>query len=31
MSDVTYKEESYANIGGCFNVYKDKGDDPFSL
>jgi hypothetical protein len=24
MSDVIYKEESYAVIGGCFNVYKDK-------
>jgi GxxExxY protein len=25
MSDLMYKEESYAIVGGCFNVYKDKG------
>lgn len=25
MSDILYKEESYAIIGACFNVYKDKG------
>jgi len=25
MTDVIYKVESYAIIGGCFNVYKDKG------
>ena len=25
MSDLLYKEESYAIMGACFNVYKDKG------
>jgi GxxExxY protein len=25
MSDLIYKEDSYAIVGGCFNVYKDKG------
>ena len=25
MPDILYKEESYAIIGACFNVYKDKG------
>ena len=24
-SELIFKEESYAIIGGCFNVYKDKG------
>ncbi len=24
-ASIIYKEESYAIIGGCFNVYKDKG------
>ena len=25
METIIYKEESYAIIGACFNVYKDKG------
>ncbi len=25
MSGLLYKEESYAIMGACFNVYKDKG------
>ena len=25
MSELIYKTESYNIIGGCFNVYKDKG------
>lgn len=25
MSEIIYKEESYAIMGACFNVYKDKG------
>src|SRR5215471_9111259 len=25
MSDIIYKNESYAIIGGCFEVYNDKG------
>jgi GxxExxY protein len=25
VEDLIYKEESYAIIGGCFAVYKDKG------
>jgi GxxExxY protein len=25
MTDIIYKEESYAIIGACFNVYDDKG------
>ena len=25
MADLIYKEESYAIIGACFEVYKDKG------
>ncbi len=24
-TEIVFKEESYAIIGGCFNVYKDKG------
>lgn len=25
MQDIIYKDESYAIIGACFNVYKEKG------
>jgi GxxExxY protein len=25
MTDIIYKEESYAILGACFNVYNDKG------
>lgn len=25
MAEILFKEESYAIIGACFNVYKDKG------
>jgi len=25
-SKILYKEESYAIIGACFNVYKEKGN-----
>ncbi len=25
MAEILLKEESYAIIGACFNVYKDKG------
>ena len=25
MSDIIYKNESYAIIGGCFEMYNDKG------
>ena len=25
MTEILFKEESYAIIGACFNVYKDKG------
>jgi len=25
MAEILFKEESYAIVGACFNVYKDKG------
>jgi GxxExxY protein len=25
MSDLIFKEEGYAIVGACFEVYKDKG------
>lgn len=25
MAEIVYKDESYAIMGACFNVYKDKG------
>ena len=25
MSEILFKEECYAILGACFNVYKDKG------
>jgi hypothetical protein len=25
MTEILLKEESYAIVGACFNVYKDKG------
>ena len=25
MAEIVYKDESYAIVGACFEVYKDKG------